>query len=158
MSITQTNPTDAFRGNDTPIPAEAGTNTDALSHAAILAPREVYPTWLRETITKITNLATLQEDWDSYGALPIDRGSITKACEYICYLAGYVSVDSPAVAGTPDGHIGFSWDKGSWSLDAKILPDGRIEYVYLDERDATNDLDTTTRSWSDFLDLLTQWP
>lgn len=158
MSDEQTNPPIAFVDDFDPIPAETSGNTEALSRETVFARRETYPEWLREMIEKLENLATLQENWDSYGAGPIDKRSIKKARDLIGYLAAFIAVDCPAVAGTPDGHVGFSWDEGSWSLNAKILPDGRIKYVYLDERDATKDRETTTRNWSDLLDLLTQWP
>ena len=70
----------------------------------------------------------------------------------------YVGVAEPAVGASPEGHVGFSWDEGAWSLDAEVLPDGRIEYVYLDEQDSAKDRDTTTRLWTDLLELLTQLP
>ena len=66
-------------------------------------------------------------------------------------------VEKPAVGATPDGHIGFSWDEGAWSLDAEILPTGRIEYVYLDERDSAQDREAVALDWAELLEMLTQW-
>ena len=116
------------------------------------------PTWVRRTITKLENLPALQENWDSYGARPIDMRSIQKAHELICELALYVGINEPAVSATPDGHVGLSWDEGSWSIDAEMLPDGRIRYVYLDERDSANDRERVTCGRYELLGLLTQAP
>jgi hypothetical protein len=124
----------------------------------MVAIRETQPKWLRDSLRKLQELATLQENWDSYGASPVNANSVVRAQELVCYLARFVGVDEPAVGATPEGHVGFSWDEGAWSLDAEVLPNGRIAYVYLDERDSANDRETTTRRWADLLALLTQLP
>ena len=142
------------------IPVETGQETAVLSRQqqVFVARRQAEPKWLAETNAKLDNLAALQENWDSYGASPIDPRSIANAQQLIFNLGMFVGVDVPAIGATPDGHVGFSWDEGTWSLDAEVLPDGRIEYVYLDERDSANDRETTTRRWADLLELLTQLP
>lgn len=129
---------------------------------SILSPRTKYalrdaPLWLQETITKLKNLATLQENWDSYGGLPVDRRSIDNAILLITNLASVENVSEPAIGATPDGEAGLSWDGGHWSLDADILPDGRIDYVYTDDRDPSCDVEETTSNPYDLLSLLTAW-
>lgn len=115
------------------------------------------PPWLTEVVRKLQDLAILDEDWDSYGAASIDHNSIANSLRLITFLAGFVGVEPPAVGGTPEGHVGLSWDEGKWSLDVEVLPDGRIEYVYLDERDHANDQEVTTINCSSVVALLTRW-
>lgn len=147
----------AFDQDTYPVSLQANQETAALSPLPMVATRERPPKWLRDTITKLQNLATLQENWDSYGASPVNADSIFRAQELVCYLAMFVGVDEPAVGATPDGEAGLSWDGGPWSLDVDIAPDGRIDYVYIDDRDSSQDVEMSTRRPHDLLMYLTGW-
>jgi hypothetical protein len=112
-------------------------------------------TWLEEATRKIQALALLKENWDSYGASPINPDSIAEALNVVASLANVYDIDAPAVGGSPDGNVGLSWDGGSWSLDAKILPDERIEIIYLDELNPWDDIEHANAGLPALLSRLT---
>lgn len=135
------------------------TNADAtVFHSrGVYALRESKPKWLPITIDKLRSLAGLEENWDSYGAVPVDLRSIERAAELIEYLGMFVNVDEPAVGATPDGEAGLSWDGGSWSLDVDVTPDGRYEYVFIDEQDSSAEIENATHNPADLLQYLPAW-
>lgn len=139
------------------IPAELGPDTVALNSAPVFAKHDTPPSWLPQILTRVGALADLGENWDSYGGRAIDGRSIAAAQRLIDHLARFIGVNAPAVSGTPDGGVGFSWDDGDWSLDAEVLRCGRINYVYLDEKDSAKDRETSKTDGNELLELLTQW-
>lgn len=112
--------------------------------------------WLPDVLAKIDGYATLEKNWDSYGAEPADLWSM----EYAHALAMRLSNDGvakPAVGLSPDGHIGFSWDEG-WCLDVDCEPDGQFSYVYLPKVEGTDyaddEVEGTTCDLNDLLQYL----
>jgi len=158
MSGNTSQGTIAFAENAFSVPAQGAAETAALErHPVVFAVRPFAQAWLATATSELHYMATLQDNWDSYGAFPVDPRCIEHAIDLVHGLAYCENVEVPVVGPTPDGHVGFSWDEGDWSLDAEVLPDGRIEYVYLDERDSTKDRETITSDWRELLELLTQW-
>ena len=159
MPVTQDTggPTTAFSGDLHTIPAETAHVASALSTPATVALLVRRPAWLSIVVGKLDGLALLEENWDSYGGSRVDRKSVDHAREFISYLASVQNVTEPAVGGSPDGNVGFSWDHGAWSLDVEVLPCGRYDYVYLDERDRSKDLEASARDGFEFVERLTQW-
>ncbi|MGB2986951.1 MAG: hypothetical protein WBE26_13850 [Phycisphaerae bacterium] len=152
----------AFSSGCCPLPSGTTGETTVLSQKDLfLGPMfalcETPPTWLPGVITKLSDLAPLEDNWDSYGASPIDPRSISNAQALVQWLAMFIGVDEPAVGASPDGEAGLSWDGGPWSLDVDVSPDGRIDYVYIDDRDAARDVEASTHDPYELLTLLTAW-
>ena len=138
------------------VPAGTDQQPEALVRLPVIALRDP-PPWLKITLSKLEALGTLQENWDSYGAAPVERNSIREAQKLLMHLAMYVGVDEPAVGATPDGEAGLSWDGGPWSLDVDVTREGRYEYVFLDDRDSALSIEASTRDKDDLLIRLTTW-
>lgn len=147
-----------FSSPESRIPAEVMSRSTAYEPAPVLALRQRPLGWFQTVIEKLERLTTLEEDWDSYGAAPVSSDSIRVAIEIAGYISRIENVPEPAVGAAPNGHVGFSWDGGPWSLDAEILPEGRIKYVYLDDRESTRERDRVTDRPAEIAQLLTQWP
>lgn len=150
-----TTQTAAFDCDTRLVSAETNSQTDALQ--TFVALRHTPAQWLGEARDKLQNLATLGENWDSYGASPIDARSIECAQRLVENLAMIIGVRPPAVGATPDGEAGLSWDGGHWCLDADVSPDGRISYVFVDDQDPSRDLEASTRDPRELIALLTDW-
>ena len=147
----------AFAGSYNSVPAEASADAVVLTRPTVFARRDAPPDWLADTMAKLDRLVGLEQNWDSYGASPVDHTSVATAKELIRYLAMFINVDNPAVGATPDGEAGFSWDGGHWSLDADVTANGLIEYVYTDDRDDHPDVEASTRNMNELLSLLPSW-
>ena len=147
---------EAFCRDISLIRAETQQETGAF-RPAVCALRETPAEWLPTTLEKIEALLDLQQDWDSYGATPLDSATIDKASQCACFLAHFVGISAPVVGAAPDGKAGFSWDSGAWSLDVDISPTGRIHYVYIDQRDESCDQEAWTDDLYELVRLLTAW-
>ena len=157
MSPSRTSQASAIAENCPRVSAEANSPTRAFRRQTVYALRQAPPDWLHEAVKRLQSFESLRENWDSYGAAPIDLDSISGGIALLSRLAMYECVEKPAIGATPDGHVGFSWDEGAWSLDAEVLPTGHVQYVYLDEDDSANDREATALEWVDLLELLTHW-
>jgi len=115
--------------------------------------------WLAERLEAIESLRDLDDDWDSYGARRIDERSIRAAQELVRRLATIVGVNRPAVAASPDGFVGLSWewDDFSKNLDLEVLPQGHLCFGYLDGNDSAKSFEQTTSDLMLIAQLLTQW-
>jgi hypothetical protein len=86
------------------------------------------PSWLKEIYDRISALKTLEENWDSYGGLPVADGAISK----IRVLLSKVDIEdmpTPHVAPLPDGGIGLHWRVGTRDLEIEVEPNGEVHYL-----------------------------
>ena len=147
-----------FSGAET-ITADAspsGESCEAFSRQPVLALRSA-PAWLDERIGQLRSLLQLQDNWDSYGGRAIDRQSVEIATQLLKALAVVEGVEAPTVTASPDGNAALCWDNGRRSLDLEVMPDGRFEYVFLNDEDASKDDEGITYSADGFAELLTAW-
>lgn len=135
------------------VPSDAVSGGDVFGHPPVLARQQHSPEWLDEQIDQLHRLLKLQRNWDSYGAEPIDPRSVRLAKQLLRWLAQFVAIEAPTVTASPDGNAALCWDNGHRSLDVEILPDGSIEYAYLNDEDQEG----TTLDAEDLAILLTQW-
>ena len=77
-------------------------------------------------------LKTLEPNWDSYGALPIDEKSIQAAREFIARLPPS-TWGVTAVNPTPNGGVQFEWEAGSRSLELEFEAPSTIRYLKSDD-------------------------
>lgn len=155
---TMTCPSEAFSEPLCKVPAGTDDNLALTRHRQTFVATSDHPAaWLSDTLLLLKRLRTLEPNWDSYGAKPICDASCSHAESVLKKLAHVVNVPEPLVSGTPDGHVGFCWDEGAWSLDAWIESTGRITYTYLDETNSANDREARTDTYQDLVFFLTKW-
>ena len=77
MSRSRTSQTDAFAGDCHQVAAEANSPTRAFRRQTVYALRQAPPDWLHEAVKRLQSFESLRENWDSYGAAPIDLNSIS---------------------------------------------------------------------------------
>ena len=124
---------------------------------SVVALRERPDGWLADALQRISDLAQLKPNWDSYGALRVSDEAIQHAMSAVKDLSKVVGVPVPTIGASPDGEVGFCWDAGKWSLDLTIDAEGILTYVYLDEKDPMNNREERTRSVQSLWALLTRW-
>ncbi len=122
-----------------------------------LAVRTDPASWLSNALNALRSLRALEQNWDSYGARPVNVDSIDQSKSLVSSLSRIENVSAPVVTATPAGHVGFCWDSGDWSLDAEVYPSGLVEYVYLDRRDSAADREARTRDYEELAMLLSSW-
>src|SRR6266571_2089414 len=90
-----------------------------------VADKAIHARWLAPTIEQILPLFDLKENWNSYGAPPIDPGAIGFA---LAFLVNAMQVDTPrpAVVPSPSGGLQFEWHEQGVDLEVEALPGGRF--------------------------------
>jgi hypothetical protein len=86
------------------------------------------PTWLKEIYDRISSLAKLEENWDSYRGLPVALG----AASTIRVLLSNLDIENmprPHVAAIPDGGIGLHWRVGKRDLEIEVEPNGKSVHL-----------------------------
>ncbi len=155
---TMTCQSEAFSEQLYEVPAGTDDNSALTPHRrTVVAVSDRPASWLGDTLHTLKHLRSLEPNWDSYGANPICDASCRHAEVVLNKLAHIVGVPKPLVSATPNGHVGFCWDEGTWSLDAWIEGTGRITYTYLDETNSASDREAQTDTYQDLVSLLTQW-
>ena len=72
----------------------------------------------------------LDENWDGYGASPIDYLSVDYATSFICHLSS--EIPSPEISVDNDGEIAIEWDYGPRKIfSVRIGRDGTLHYAGL---------------------------
>ena len=87
---------------------------------------------------KLESLLALKQNWDSYGAPPINREYVSIAEQLI---AGWTGPLAPTIAPTRDGGVGLQWENDSFSLSVTI--DGNYSSLFF--RNNLNGKELSTR-------------
>ncbi len=124
----------------------------------VFACRDQIADWTEDCLQRIERLHKLKQNWDSYGANPVDPRSIEAARQLVRKFAFVQGIDCPRVAASPAGHVALSWEWQEYSreLDLEILPDCTLRYSYIDEKQPSQDSDGETSDPNLIAHLLTK--
>lgn len=91
------------------------------------------PAWFMPTVRAMGELLGLPENWDSYGAHPVNLGAVSFALQL---LSETMRADTPAPAVVPTSHGGvqLEWHARGIDLEIEIRSPGRIYVSYEDHR------------------------
>lgn len=136
--------------------ADADATGEAFSpHRLVFAVRNT-PDWVCNRVEQLHALLQLKENWDSYGAEPMDPRSVVHAENLLRWLARFVGVEAPTVTASPDGHAALCWDDGQRSLEVEVRSDGVFQFTFIDEKDASRDEEAEIMDAGRLAELLTQ--
>ncbi len=94
------------------------------------------PRWLMSTLQAAGELLNLPENWDSYGARPIDPHTVVSALELLLTMA-QVNTPEPSVVPTCHGGVQLEWHTHGKDLEIEIMSPGRISVSYEDPQQDT---------------------
>ncbi len=89
------------------------------------SPWEGFPNELAERFHQI---AELTENWNGYGAPPIEPVCIEDAIR-IVKMGLAMGLPAPGIAPGGDAGIGIEWAAGQWELSIDIVPGGDTTYA-----------------------------
>jgi hypothetical protein len=92
------------------------------------------PPWFIAILHRLRELLSLAENWNSYGARPIDPECVLFALEKVLPLAMRETTPPPTVVPTSRGSIMFEWHTRGIDLEVDILSPGRLHVSYEDQR------------------------
>jgi len=90
-----------------------------------------FPAWWTQSLQRIGLLLDLEENWDSYGARPIDRRVAYNAVQILQEIAP-AGLPVPAIVPTANGRLQFEWHAGGIDLEFEVLSAVRILASYED--------------------------
>lgn len=114
--------------------------------------------WTADCVARTSQLRTLPNNWNSYGANAVDVRSIECAIQLVRVLSQVTGIECPRIAASPAGYATLSWEWHSHAreLDVEVLPDGRLRYGFVDEDDGT-DIERATSDVNEVAHILTKW-
>jgi hypothetical protein len=89
------------------------------------------PAWLKYTVDRLSTLSQLRNNWDSYGALPIELTAHMSAAQ----LLGLIMSDDiplPDIVPTPSGGIQIEWHMLNIDIEIEITANGHLSVFFED--------------------------
>lgn len=84
--------------------------------------------WLLPTVSAISGLAGLPDNWDGYGSPKVSQTALVRTIQ----LAASISCEElpiPTVCPVSGGGVGISWELGDRELEFTVYPNGCIRYL-----------------------------
>lgn len=112
-----------------------------------------------EIINRIKGFASLDENWDSYGAKTIELSTINRAIDFFSNITSkFPTAPLPFISPGPNGEIHFEWE-GYSKILKHILPEDENdppEYLLIDKISGEK---TYERAYNmkKMLDVVTRW-
>lgn len=100
------------------------------AHCGGVTPLAGASSWLRAAQRKISELARLAENWDSYGSRPIQGAAIKQASDALGYLSS-LNLPPPQIFPVPGGGLQLEFEQSGRELEIEFLPDGSTEYLQI---------------------------
>lgn len=98
-----------------------------------LGPSVIRSGWLMQTVKSLVNLLSLQPNWDSYGALPIDPKKAGFALSVLTQLMGN-QTPPPTVVPTVSGSIQLEWHMKGIDLEIEVSSPTQGTFYVLDHQ------------------------
>jgi hypothetical protein len=91
------------------------------------------PDWVIPVVSRLVELMRLPDNWDSYGAKPIDATTVRYFLEA---LIGLMRTNTPApdVVPSPEGHLQAEWHLRGIDLEVEMISASRISVAFRDSR------------------------
>lgn len=102
-------------------------------------PDFIEPEWLLITLEKIQELASLGDNWDSYGACKINQKTLIKTIVVMFELLDQ-DCPAPSVIPIPDGNVQLEWHQKGVDIELEIHSHGLAHY-YLYDLDTEEELE-----------------
>jgi hypothetical protein len=109
--------------------------------AFIIERADVIPAWFFAVSSGVLALMDLGEDWDSYGAPPLDRAAAKHALELLLTISDR-ETPPPAVVPVPNGSIQIEWHCRGMDLELEVSGSGAVQ-CFFEDADTTTEWDAT---------------
>lgn len=88
--------------------------------------------WLDSAINKLVELFCLPQNWDSYGAKPINEDKFSMALEMISGMM-FETTPEPFISPTSNESIQFSWTHKGVELEIEVISRYLVDVYFEDE-------------------------
>lgn len=98
----------------------------------LLDDRDPFPQAVEQTCVGLFQLIELDENWNSYGAVPVNWECIVTAVEIVLQFFND-STPSPSVVPTSAGGVQLEWHRGGADLEIEVPRKGELSIYFEDE-------------------------
>lgn len=88
--------------------------------------------WLKDAQDELHKLKELPENWDSYGSSRIKDKAVKTTANLLVDTAKF-GMPKPYIFPVSGGGLQLEWQQGNKELEIEILPNGKIEYLKVNE-------------------------
>jgi hypothetical protein len=132
------------------------TTPESLQQHSIVTLEESGPEWLPQTEEALRKLLSLPQNWNSYGARPIQPQNVDSAVQLLHQLAGQ-NTPQPIVVPTVRGGVQLEWHTDGIDLEIEINEPGRFQVLYEQpSKDMELELEVTPADLSRLVELTAQ--
>ena len=96
------------------------------------------PAWFNSLLTGIGRIGELEENWDSYGARPIDPRCAETTTNLLLSVLDS-GTPKPSVVPTSRGGIQLEWHRAGVDLEIEIESPDRVNVFFEDHREGTEE-------------------
>ncbi len=96
------------------------------------------PAWFNNLLTEIGQIGELEENWDSYGASPIDPRCAEAAINLLLSVL-HSGTPKPFVVPTSRGGIQLEWHRAGVDLEVEIESPARVNVFFEDHQEGTKE-------------------
>lgn len=89
--------------------------------------------WFDHAVRELRDLQALRADWDGYGSPSVQIAALASAAIVAALGTTYHVLPAPTIVPVTGGGVQFSWANGERELELEILPDGSLQYLFIDE-------------------------
>ena len=80
------------------------------------------PSWLGAVLDELSALLDLKHDWNSYGAVPIEKEAVVAAARLVTF--GGQDQLRPTIVPVADGGVQLEWHRAGVSIEVEVGPEG----------------------------------
>ena len=104
-----------------------------MEKSSLISTSEPSCNWLPSVQKQFQAIASLPENWDSYGASRPRESILNGAWNLIASISQMPGVPKPHVNPTRNGGVQFEWEAGERYFELEIVAEDAAEYLYCDD-------------------------
>lgn len=116
------------------------------------------PNWVEEVAPKLRELISLPENWDSYGAKPINPNAAESALKLLSSIMATYAVATPALIPRNRGGLQLEWNSSRLDLEIKIDADGTCRAYCQDYESDQESVFAIAHDYSNLQPLVSKLP
>jgi len=119
-------------------PKRSWENTDissltSIRYSEVISLRPDYtPHWLKDALITLFHIASLPENWDSYGGPTPSSTAVNNALTFMRAVQ-VEDLPVPNIVPVPGGGIQIEWSIAHRELELEFLSDGSVEYLEMED-------------------------
>lgn len=121
--------------NQSPVATSAYEEASAQTKPAPILVRfesSTVPVWLRKAVRNVQEIVRLEDNWDTYGARPIEAEVAIAGLNLLLNVM-VSDIPEPSIVPVPDGGIQFEWHQNGKHFEVEVLSSTEARFSFEDD-------------------------